>query len=39
MATNRVPYRTSLRVLGRLLNGAKARMVTVCEIDDGFLLH
>lgn len=39
MATNRVPYRTSLRVLGRLLNGDKARMVTVCEIDDGFLLH
>src|SRR5438552_2594759 len=39
MATNRVPYRTSLRVLGRLLNGDKARMVTVCEIDQGFLLH
>jgi len=39
MATNRVPYRTSLRVLGRLLNGDKARMVTLCEIDDGFLLH
>ena len=36
---NRVPYRTSLRVLGRLLNGDKARMVTVCEVDDGFLLH
>lgn len=39
MAINRVPYRTSLRVLGRLLNGDKARMVTVCEIDQGFLLH
>src|SRR5438105_4691394 len=39
MATNRVPYRTSLRVLGRLLNGDEARMVTVCEIDQGFLLH
>ncbi len=39
MATNRIPYRTSLRVLGRLLNGDKARMVTVCEIDAGFLLH
>ena len=39
MATNRVPYRTSLRVLGRLLNGDKARMVTVCEIEQGFLLH
>src|SRR2546430_7234556 len=39
MATNRVPYRTSLRVLGRLLNRDKARMVTVCEIDQGFLLH
>src|SRR5438105_10106117 len=39
MATNRVPYRISLRVLGRLLNGDKARMVTVCEIEQGFLLH
>lgn len=39
MAINRVPYRTSLRVLGRLLNGEKARLVTVCEIDQGFLLH
>jgi Flp pilus assembly protein TadD len=39
MATTGVPYRTSLRVLGRLLNGDKARMVTVCEIEQGFLLH
>ncbi len=39
MAINRIPYRISLRVLGRLLNGEKARMVTVCEIDQGFLLH
>ena len=39
MTTNRVPYRLSLRVLGRLLNGDKARTVTVCEIEDGFLLH
>lgn len=39
MAINRIPYRISLRVLGRLLNGDRARMVTVCEIDQGFLLH
>src|SRR5579871_5896307 len=39
VTTNRIPYRISLRVLGRLLNGDKARMVTVCEIEDGFLLH
>jgi tetratricopeptide (TPR) repeat protein len=39
MATTRVPYHTSLRILGRLLNGDKARMVTVCEIEQGFLLH
>lgn len=34
-----MPYRNSLRVLGRLLDGDKARMVTVCEIEQGFLLH
>lgn len=34
-----IPYRTSLRVLGRLLNGDKARMATICEVDDGFLLY
>jgi len=39
VVTNRVPYQTSLRVLGRLLNGDKARAVTVCEVDGGFLLH
>ena len=39
MAINRVPYRVSLRVLGRLLNGDKARMATVCEIEQGFLLY
>ena len=39
MAINRIPYHISLRVLGQLLNGDKARMVTLCEIDQGFLLH
>lgn len=39
MAANRMPYRNSLRVLGRLLNGDKARMVTLCEIDQGFMLY
>jgi len=39
VAMNRVPYRVSLRVLGRLLNGDKARMATVCEIEQGFLLY
>ncbi len=39
MANDRLAYRTSLRVIGRLLNGEKARMVTVCEIEHGFLLH
>jgi len=39
MAINRIPYITSLRILGRLLNGDRGRMATVCEIDQGFLLH
>jgi len=39
VVTNRMPYQTSLRVLGRLLNGDKARAVTLCEVDGGFLLH
>ncbi len=39
MAINSIPYITSLRILGRLLNGDRGRMATVCEIDQGFLLH
>lgn len=34
-----MPYRTGLRVLGRLLDSDRARMVTLCEIEPGFLLH
>lgn len=39
MAINSIPYMTSLRILGHLLNSDRGRMATVCEIDQGFLLH
>jgi tetratricopeptide (TPR) repeat protein len=39
MAVNRIPYRSSLRVLGRLLNDDQACMVTITEIEHGFLLY
>src|SRR5579883_883038 len=39
MAVNRIPYRSSLRVLGRLLNDDQACMATITEIEHGFLLY
>lgn len=39
MTINRVPYSSSLRALGHILDRERARMVTICEIEQGFLLH
>ncbi len=39
MIINRVQYSISLRVLGHILDQERARMVTICEIDQGFLMH